>query len=405
MYRIGRWIVPSGLLLILISSIGLTEDWPCWRGPDRDGKVKGFVAPQAWPSGLKCQWKVTVGLGDATPALVADRLYCFTRQEANEVLTCLNASDGKVIWKDAYKAVAVTGAASRHPGPRSSPAVAAGKVVTLGVGGVLSCIDAQTGKVVWRKDIFPNVVPRFFTGTSPLITDGLVITQLGGEGNGGVVALDLVTGEQRWLWSQEGPSYSSPVLMTADGLKQVVMMTEASVVGLAIADGQLIWRIPFKPERMAYNASTPIVDGQTVYVAGSGRGTKAFKIERKGEGFTATELWSCDTAPQFCSAVLKDGYLFGISDRGNIYCIDAKTGTLAWMDQTNRRNFGAMLDIGPCLVLLPEGGELLVFRPDPKGYNELAKYKVADGQTYAHPVLSGNRIFVKDTDSLSLWTL
>ncbi|MDH7599158.1 MAG: PQQ-binding-like beta-propeller repeat protein, partial [Sedimentisphaerales bacterium] len=203
----------------------------------------------------------------------------------------------------------------------------------------------------------------------------------------------------------EGPSYSSPMLMDVGGVRQVVVMTEASVVGLALDDGRLLWQLPFQAGRMAYNASTPIVDGQTVIYAGSGRGTKAVRIERKADGFGATELWSCDTAPQFCSAVLKDGMLFGLSDKGNIYCIDAKTGTLAWLDGTNRRNFGAMLDVGPCLVLLPEGGELLVFKPSRTGYEEVAKYKVSENATYAHPVLSGNRLYIKDRDSLALWTL
>lgn len=397
----------KGMLLLVLLACGLVlgQEWPQWRGPNRDGKVKGFVAPQTWPEGLTLKWKAFVGQGDSTPALAGQRIYCFTRQDANELITCLAAVDGKQIWQDAYQAVAVTGPAARHPGPRSSPAVADGKLVSLGVGGVISCLDADTGKVLWRKDVFQGLVPRFYTGTSPVIVDGTVILHLGGEGNGAVIAFDLASGNERWRWGQEGPSYSSPGLMTADGVSQVVVMTEASVVGLGIKDGRLLWRVPFKSQGMSYNAATPIVDGQVVIIAGAGRGTKAIKIERTGDQFTATELWSCQIAPQFCSPVLKEGLLFGLSDRGNIYCIDAKVGQVLWTDGVSRRNFGALLDLGNCLALLPQLGELVIFTPEAKGYNQIASYKVSDNQTYAHPVFSGNRLYVKDLDSLTCWAL
>ena len=142
-----------GCVILIITGWVFTQDWPQWRGPNRDGKVKGFTALQKWPKELTQRWRTTVGLGDSTPALVGDKFYVFARQGEEEVTLCLNASNGREIWKDKYKAQAVTGPPSRHPGPRSSPAVAGGKVVTLGVGGVLSCLDAVTGKVVWRARI------------------------------------------------------------------------------------------------------------------------------------------------------------------------------------------------------------------------------------------------------------
>ena len=128
------------------------QDWPQWRGQNREGKAIGFKAPAPWPATLNKQWTTQVGTGDATPALVGDKLYVFTRQGADEVLVCLNANNGKEIWQKKYPAQAVTGAASRHPGPRSSPTVAEGKVLTLGVGGVVTCFDANTGEQLWQKD-------------------------------------------------------------------------------------------------------------------------------------------------------------------------------------------------------------------------------------------------------------
>jgi outer membrane protein assembly factor BamB len=401
-----RLIAASVVCVILISA-GFTfaQDWPQWRGPNRDGKVSGFTAPQKWPGSLTQKWKITVGLGDATPALVGDKLYVFTRQGTEEITLCLNATDGKEVWRDKYEAQAVTGApAPRHLGPRSSPTVVDGKVVTLGVGGILSCLDAATGKVVWRKDEFPKVVPQFFTAMSPIITDGMCIAHLGGKDNGAVIAFDLATGNQKWKWTGDGPAYASPVLMTVEGTKQIIVQTGKNVVGIAAADGKLLWQVPSPAQRMAQNAATPIVNGQTVIYTGQGQGTKAVKIEKQGDGFAVKELWSnADLGTGFNTPVLKDGLLFGLSDRGNFFCLNAQTGQAAWTDTNKLSNFGAVLDVGSCLLALPEKSELIVFKPDGKEYGELARYKVADTPIYAHPVISGNRVFVKDQESVAMW--
>jgi len=398
--------------VVLLGALGVfAQDWPQWRGPHRDGKVTGFTAPQTWPKALTQKWKVTVGTGDATPALVGDRLYVFTRQGDDEVTQCLSAADGKEVWRDKYAAQAVTGAAARHPGPRSSPTVADGKVVTLGVGGVVSCLDAASGKLLWRNGGFKGT-PIFFTATSPIVVDGLAVAQLGGPDKGTTVAFDLATGEQKWAWAGDGPGYASPVVMTVtrgaatDGTKQIVTLTDRSVVGLAVADGKLLWQIPFATMRMAYNSATPIVDGQTVIFTGSGRGAKAVKIEIQGDAFAAKELWSNpQLAPQFNSPVLKDGLIYGLSDKGVLYCINAKTGQTAWSDTSRLGNFGAIVDAGSVLLALPANSELIAFKPSDKQYEELARIKVADTATYATPVVAGKRIFVKDQDSLTLWTI
>ncbi|KPJ58495.1 MAG: hypothetical protein AMJ46_14140 [Latescibacteria bacterium DG_63] len=399
--------VMVGCVILIGAGCVFAQDWPQWRGPNRDGKVSGFTAPQKWPKELTQKWKKTVGWGDSTPALVGDKLYVFTRQGDEEVTLCLDAGSGDELWRDKYAAQAVTGAPSRqHPGPRSSPAVANGKVVTLGVGGVLSCLDAATDKVVWRKDPFPKVVPQFFTAMSPIIVDGMAIAHLGGKGNGAIIAYDLATGDEKWRWAKEGPEYASPALLIVGGTKQIVTLTEKSIVGISVADGKLLWQLPFVPQRMAYNAATPIVDGQTVIYTGRGRGAKAVKIEKQGDGFTTEELWSNpDLAPQFNTPVLKNGLLFGLSDGSNLFCINAKTGQTAWADTTprGRGGFAAILDVGSCLLALPNNSELIVFKPDGKEYVEITRYKVADTATYAHPVISGNRVFVKDEQSVAMW--
>jgi outer membrane protein assembly factor BamB len=398
----------AGGFVLIGAAVASAQDWPQWRGANRDGKATGFTAPAKWPAALAQKWSVKVGTGCATPALVGDRLYVFARQGDDEVTLCLSAADGKEIWKDKVAAQAVTGPANRHPGPRSSPAVADGKVVTLGVGGVLSCLDAADGKVLWRKDEFPKVVPKFFTSTSPLIVDGMAVAHLGGPGNGALVALDLATGAPKWRWAAEGPDYGSPVVMTADGTKQIVTPTEKSIVGVGAADGKLLWQVPFVPQGRAYNSATPVVDGTTVFVTGSARGTRALKIAKQGDGFAATPLWNnTEVASQFCSPVLKDGRLFGLSDRGTLFCLDAQTGQAAWTDsvQRDRGSFTALVDAGPVLLALPSSSELVVFKPDAKEYAEVARIKVSETPTYATPVVAGNRVFVKDQESVTLLTL
>jgi len=184
-------------------------------------------------------------------------------------------------------------------------------------------------------------------------------------------------------------------------------LTEKSIVGVGAADGKLLWQLPFLPQRRAYNAATPIVDGQTVIVSGAARGTRALKIEKKGDGFAATELWSNpQAAVQFNTPVLKDGLLFGLSERGHLFCVTAKDGKTAWTDTARHgRGFAAILDAGSVMLALPSTSELIVFKPDGAAYAELARIKVAATPTYAHPVIAGNRIFVRDRDTVAMLAL
>jgi outer membrane protein assembly factor BamB len=399
--------VIAGGVVLIGAGVALGQDWPQWRGANRDGKAAGFTAPATWPKELTQKWQVTVGTGDAAPALVGDRLYVFARQGGDEVTTCLSAVDGKELWQNKFAVEAIPGPdASVHSGPRSSPAVADGKVVTLGVWGNLACLDAADGKELWRNDEFPKITPKFHTSASPLVLDGMAIAHLGGPGNGALMAFDLATGKIKWKWTAEGPAYASPVVMTVDGVKQVVTLTEKSVVGVAAADGKLLWQIAFVPEGRAYNAATPIVDGQTVIFTGQGRGTKAVKVEKTGDGFKANELWSVKPAVQFCSPVLKDGLLFAISGSGNLFCLDAKTGETGWTDSAKRGSgYGGMVDAGSVVLALDDKSELTAFKPNNKQYEELARIKVAKSPTFAYPVVAGKRLFVKDRDALTMWTI
>jgi len=393
-------------VLAVSASCALAQDWPQWRGVNRDGKASGFTAPKEWPKELTQKWKVTVGLGDASPAVVGNKLYVFARQGTDEFIRCLDAATGKELWSEKYDATQVSGPAAPHSGPRSSPAVADGKVVTIGVGGVLSCVDAEKGKLLWRKDDFSGAWPKFYTASSPIVTDGLCIGQLGGEANGGIVAYDLTGGNQKWKWTGDGTAYASPVILTVDGTKMVVTLTTQKIVGLGVADGKLLWEAPFAVRGMAYNAATPIVDGQTVIYTGSGRGTKAVKVEKTGDGFAAKELWSNpDNGVQFNTPVLKGGQLYGVSQKGVIFCLDGQSGKTLWTTDLGGRGFGSIVDAGSALLALTPKGELTVFEPSDKEYKKLSSYKVTDTETYAYPVPAGKGLLVKDKDTVSFWNV
>lgn len=396
--------VVAGVLFLLGSLPAVAQDWPQWRGPDRDGKAAGFKAADTWPKELHQKWKVAVGAGDSSPVLVGGKIFAFARDGGDEVTLCLDAADGKEVWRDKNPIAAISGPSARaHAGPRSTPVVSDGKVVTLGVTGVLSCLDAS-GKVLWRKDDIKGA-PKFFTSSSPIVVDGLVIAQLGPEGTGAIVACDLATGKEKWKAADLGAAYASPVMMTVEGVKQIVTLTDKKVVGVALADGKVLWEIPFASTGMAYNATTPIVDGSTVYFAGQGRGSKAVQIEKKGDAFSAKELWSSPVSVQFCSPVLKDGFLYGVSDKGDLFCLNAKDGQTAWSEPAKLGGYGAVLDAGKAILALPNNGQLVVVKPDPKAFSELSKIKVADGSTFACPIATGSQILVKAGDSLILWTL
>ncbi|MGE5419658.1 MAG: PQQ-binding-like beta-propeller repeat protein [Chloroflexota bacterium] len=397
----------SGLFLIVViflapALISSAQDWPQFRGVNRDSKVTGFKTPATWPAELTQAWKVQVGTGDATPALAGNKIYLNTRQGDNEVVLCLDAATGKEIWKNQYPSPAVTGPAGSHPGPRSTPAVSGDKVVTFGAAGVLTCLDAATGKVAWRKENTDKAVPQFFTGMSPLIVENKCIAHIGTKDKGQVVAIDMKTGNELWKWSGDGPAYASPSLMTADGKKTVVVQTEKNLIGLDLSDGKLLWQMATPVAQRFYNCVSPYINGKTIYVSGQGAGMKAVNIENGG----VKEIWSnTEVGAKWNTPVLRDGFLYGFTDQKRIYCINASTGATAWMDNAVNSDFATISDCGDVLVGMPSTGNLIVFKPDPKGYSEVAKYKVSDTPVYAFPVIAGNSIYVKDAESLTMYVI
>ena len=408
--------VAGFVVLIGVGSVS-AQDWPQWRGPNRDGKLSGFVAPASWPKELTQKWKAAVGLGDSTPALVANKLYAFGRQDANEVISCIDAATGKVLWTSSYPAqYVVTGPSAPHAGPRSSPAVADGKVCTLGVGGILSCLDAATKKVLWRKQSdadYMGIPYKFETSMSPIVVDGTCIVYVGGKpqgaavGQGAIIAFDLTSGQAKWKCDCNVPAPSSPVVATLGGVKQLVTINASQVLGVSLADHTVLWQFPFtaKPG----NSTTPLVDGQIVIVTGEGMGTLGLKISKASDKFTAERAWANTDAQAGCTfttPVLRDNLLFGYAAT-KLCCLSAKDGKVLWADTATRGRSASIVDAGSCLIALALNGELSVYLPTDKQYTEIVKYKVGDpdpkSEIWAHPVVSGKSIFVRDKDSVIAW--
>jgi outer membrane protein assembly factor BamB len=396
----------TGMLICFLVA-GQAQDWPQFFGANRDGKVSGFKAPQTWPASLKQGWKVTVGLADATPALVNNKLYVFTNQSGNEILQCLDAATGKQVWQSApYPAVTITGPAASHPGPRSTPTVAEGKVVTVGVSGDIACFDASNGKLLWRNEDLKGAVPRFFTGMSPLIISGTCIAHLGGPTEGQFIAFDLVSGKVKWKIAGEAPFYASPVLITIDGTQQVVFQTGTKLVSLDVKDGAQLWEFATPAGGgMVNSSSSPVVDKQKIYFTGLNNGVNAIEVKKQGGTYAVNKLWTnSEITTTFNTPLLKDGFLYGLSSKSRLFCIDAGNGQTAWIDDTPHQGFGTIVDAGSILIVLSSISNFVVFKPDGKAYSQIVSIKVSDNAVYAQPVLSGNRIYIKDNDSLTMYT-
>ncbi len=407
--------------LALLTPALVAADWPQYRGPTGDGVAAGFTAPAAWPKELKKGWSAPAGQGVATPALAGGKLYVFGYEDGQEVLRCLDAAAGKELWKEGYKTTPATGGASGFPAARSSPAVADGKVVTFGVQGVLVCRDAATGKELWRKENTGRV-PGFSASSSPLVAGGLCVVQVGGDGGGAVVAFDLATGAERWRWASDGTKYASPTVVDVGGLKAVVAETTGTVSAVGLADGKMLWQASFSSK---YNASTPVAAGPVVMYGGAGKANTAVKLERKGPSLEAVKLWANDENPvQFGSPAVANGRLFNIAQDGTVFCLDTATGKTVWTGRPGRGRdgaagrrrevqgegrrgggYGSVVVAGAALFTLTPAGQLVVLDAAGAEYKELAKYRVADGGTYAYPVVDGNRVFVRDRDRLTLWTI
>ena len=383
-------------------------DWPQWRGANRDGSAT-FAVPATWPERLHLNWKVEVGTGYAAPITAGDRVYAFSRQGEDEVMRALDAATGKTIWETKYNASYKPNPAATRThgtGPKSTPSFADGRLYTLGMTGAVTAFEAASGKQLWQKPGGP-VEPLYHTAMSPLVDRGLVIVHVGGHNNGALTAFDARTGDVKWSWNDDGPAYGSPIAAELGGTRQIVTLTQDNLVGVSAATGALLWRRPYAV-RATRNAVTPILHGQTIIVSGLGLPVTGFRVTNRGGRWAQEDVWTNnDATMDMSTGVLIGNSVYGFSARnsGQFFAIDANTGQTLWLSEPRQGDNAAVVRAGDLWFALGTDAELVVARANPKQFEILKRYTVAQSSTWAQPVLSGQRVFVKDISTISLWTL
>jgi outer membrane protein assembly factor BamB len=390
-------------LLLLTAS---AQDYPQWRGQNRDGSASGFTEPKVWPEKLTQKWKVEVGEGYATPIVIGGTVYLFTRQGDDEVMMALDIATGKMVWRTRYRAPYQMGAPTKAhgPGPKATPLFHDGRLYTLGISGVVSAFDASNGKLLWQKSA-PAEQPFFGTASSPVADRDLVIFHPGNYGP--LTAYDKTTGETKWTSKGDG-LYASPMIVELGGIRQVVTMGQENVMGVAIADGAMLWQYPWAGQGGGMQAITPIVFGETIIVSSYHMGVTALRPVRREGKWVVDVVWHTDDVSLFLSnPVVIGDTLFGLSEKasGQFFALDAKTGKVLWLGKAREATNTAVVKAGGVLFLLNDNGELIVAKSSRTAFEAIKRYIVAEGATWAQPAISGNRIFVKDVSSLTLWTL
>ena len=316
------------LALVVLAPPATGQDWPQWRGPNRDGAIPSFTAPDEWPEELSLRWSLPVGRGDSSPILVGEELYLLTTQDGEEVISAVDAAEGRLLWQDRYPAPFSNCLYNDHLGryvdagtlgmnggaPKATPAYYEGRLYTYGVSGILSALDAGSGDLLWRTEA-PALqgAPMVGSAMSPVVDDGVVIVHLPGaqdaircpdipqsDQRGQLVALDASTGGERWRWEGDGASYSSPMVATFDGTKQVVTVTERRIVGLDIRSGEMLWQLPLRsPDDQ--NIVTPIIHHETIIYGALENPLTSIRPFARDGAWTTEKVWENSAHSLFMS--------------------------------------------------------------------------------------------------------
>jgi outer membrane protein assembly factor BamB len=394
---------------VLAVDASRAQDWPQWRGPARSGAVQGFKPPAQWPDRPKPIWKVQIGAGHASPIVVGNRVYLFSRVNEQEILSTREVANGKEIWRQAYDApYQINPAASAHgKGPKSTPVHDRGRIYTFGIGGIVSAWQAQDGRRVWTRDFkkeFPSTVPEFGVAMSPVVVNDLLIVHVGGAGNGAIMGLEPSSGTTKWTWKGDGPAYASPIVATFGAVPQIITQSQRHLVSLGL-DGRVLWQMPFTTE-YDQNSITPIALGDLLVYAGLSKPTTAIRPTVTNGKWQTAQVWQNADIPMYMStAVESGGYLFGLThrNRGQFFCVDARSGKMMWTTKGREGENAALLAAGSFILAMTTEAELVVLRNDPKAADVVKRYTIADSPVWAHPVVVGNGILVKDVESLAYW--
>ena len=400
-----------GVAVLLLSTLTHAQTpapWPQWRGPARDGVASAFTVPTTWPAQLTKKWEATVGAGHASPVVGGNRVVVHTRQNNQEIVAAYDLDSGKQLWQQGVDApYTVNPAAAAHgPGPKSTPAIAGGRVFTLGISGIFSAHDLASGKLLWRKNA-PPTPPLYGTASSPIVDGAAVIAFLGGENAGSLTAMDAATGAVKWAWKGDGPGYSSPIIATLAGTRQLIVQSQNKLVGVNATDGRLLWETPIKTP-YEQNSVTPVIVNGLVIYAGLENPTIALRVTaNQNTGWGTAPAWRNEDVSMYMSSPAASGNaLFGLSNknRGQFFAIDTATGKTLWTTKGREAENASIVRAGDYLLLATTNSELIVARANATRYEEVKRYSVADSAMWAHPAFAGRTIIVKDVNKLTVWS-
>ena len=400
--------------LLCLGTTSLAEDWPQWRGPNRDGISTETGLLKEWPDdGPKLLWKAEgLGAGYSGPSIVGNLLYTMGDIDGKECVMALDwKKGGKKVWTTPIGPVRHNGGG--YAGPRCTPTYDAGKIYVMGINGDVACLDAKTGRGLWKRDMakeFGADIPRWGYSESPLIDGNLVICAPGGS-KGSVVALNKQTGKTVWATqSDDKANYSSLYPATVAGVKQYLGFLSEGVVGIDAKTGKRLWRYeaPAHHQWGGVNVATPVAMGDLICsAAGYGVGGGVAEIKRAGRNFNVDEKWfSKRIENHHGGLILKDGVLFSASNPGVLTAVDFKSGEVLWRDRKPGK--GSLVIADGMLICRSEKGPVSLVEATPDEYRLKGHFKQpdrSDKPSWPHPVVANGLLFLRDQDVLLCYDL
>jgi outer membrane protein assembly factor BamB len=411
---LGRGAVGARLLLFLAGAVlAARADWPQFRGPHRDDLSSDTgLLKQLASGGPTLLWKATgLGAGYSDVSIVGDHIYTIGENRESSTVIALNAADGKPVWTATLGKPGAPGTPEFF-GPRSTPTVSGDLVVALGQWGDLIGLEASTGKELWRKHYdkdFGGKRPSWGYSESPIIDgDKVVITPGGSEGS--IAALNKNTGAL--LWRSKGftdaPHYSSLIIAQIGGVRQYIQLTDRNVVGVAAADGKVLWTAP-RPGRVAV-IPTPIYSDGFVYVtSGYGVGCNLFKVSEAGGTFTTQQVYANKVMANHHGGVIKVGdCVYGYSEGKGWTCQDFKSGEARWEEKEKLGKGAIAYADGHFYLRTEDKGTVALIDASPDGYRERGRFEQPNrskDKAWTHPVVTGGKLYLRDQDVLLCYNL
>jgi outer membrane protein assembly factor BamB len=380
---------------------GTGADWPGFRGPKRDGIVRGVQIKTDWSASPPVEiWRRPIGPGWSSFAVRKGRLFTQEQRGDDEIVACYDVSTGKPVWK--HSDAARFWESNAGPGPRATPTLSNGRVYTLGATGIMNVLEESTGAVVWSRNAVSDTgakIPGWGIAGSPLVVNDVVIV----AASGNLVAYDLATGNPRWFGPKGGGSYSSPQLLTIDGVPQILLLNSNGATSVALADGKLLWAHAWPGSPIVQPNLTE--NGDILISVSDSSGTRRLGVSHGSSGWTVEERWTSeDLNPFFNDLVVHNGLAFGF-DGSILACIDLADGKLKWRGGRYGHGQLVLLPDQNLLVVLSEAGDLALVKATPDQFTELAHFPAIKGKTWNHPVLAGDVLLVRNGEEMAAFRL